>query len=71
VVARHVQYIHHNDLLLREVLVSSQIEGELNEEDIIDFDKDSDEVLEEAEVFSWDRIVDQDDDEECRVIVVP
>jgi hypothetical protein len=34
------------------VLVSSQIEGELDEEDIIDIDKDSDEVLEEAEDFS-------------------
>ena len=57
--------IYHNDLLFQEVLVSLKIESELNGEDVIDVDMDSGEVLEEADEFSWDKVVadDGDDDE--------
>ena len=43
----------------------SKIESELNGEGIIDADMDSGEVLEEADEFSWDKVVadDGDDDE--------
>ena len=53
--------IYHNDLLFREVQVSSEIE-ELDSEEVIDMDMDLDEVLQEADGFSWDSIVDNDDD---------
>jgi hypothetical protein len=56
--------IYHNHLLFREVLVSSKVESELDEQDIIDIDLDSSEVLEEADMFSWDKlIIDEDEDE--------
>ena len=43
----------------------SKIESELDGEDIIDVYIDSDEVLEEGDEFSWDKVVadDGDDDE--------
>ena len=61
--------IYHNDLLFREVQVSSEIEKELDSEEVIDMDMDLDEVLQEADGFSWDSIVDNDDDGEhgCHV----
>jgi hypothetical protein len=55
--------IYHNSLLFREVQVSSEIEEELDGEEVIDMDMDSDEVLEEADGFSWDSIVADDDDD--------
>ena len=54
--------IYHNDLLFWEVLVLSKIESELDGEDIIDVDMDSGEVLEEADEFSWDKVVADDGD---------
>jgi hypothetical protein len=55
--------IYHNSLLFREVQVSSDIEKELNSKEVIDVDIDSDEVLQEADGFSWDSIiVDNDED---------
>jgi len=56
--------IYHNDLLFREVLVSSKIESELDAENIIDVDMDSGEALEEADEFSWDKFVADDGDNE-------
>ena len=45
------------------------IEKELDSEEVIDMDMDLDEVLQEADGFSWDSIVDNDDDGEhgCHV----
>jgi hAT family C-terminal dimerisation region len=58
-----MKYIYHNNLLFQEVQVSSEIEKELDGEEVIDVDMDSDEVLQEADGFSWDSIiVDNDDD---------
>lgn len=53
--------IYHNRLLFREVQVSSEIENELDSAEIIDMDMDSDEVLQEANSFSWDSIIVDDD----------
>ena len=44
--------IYHNGLLFQEVQVSLEIEKELNSEEVIDIDIDSDEVLQEADGFS-------------------
>ena len=56
--------IYHNGLLFREVQVSSEIEKELDSEEVIDIDMDSDEVLQEADGFSWDSIIADNDDGE-------
>ena len=42
--------------------MSSEIEKELNSEEVINIDMDLDEVLQEAEGFSWDSIIADDDD---------
>jgi hypothetical protein len=55
--------IYHNGLLFREVQVSSEIEKELDGEEVIDVDMDSDEVLQEADGFSWDSIIVDDDED--------
>ena len=56
--------IYHNHLLFWEVLVSSKIESELDKQNIIDIDLDSTEVLKEVDVFYWDKlIIDEDEDE--------
>ena len=49
--------IYHNSLLFREVQVSSEIEKELDSEEVINIDMDSDEVFQEADGFSWDSII--------------
>ena len=56
--------IYHNGLLFREVKVSSDIEKELDSVEVIDMDMDSDEVLLEADGFSWDSIIVDDDDDD-------
>ena len=56
--------IYHNGLLFREVQVSSEIEKELDGDEVIDVDMDADEVLQEADGFSWDNIIVDDDDED-------
>jgi hypothetical protein len=56
--------IHHN-LLFRDVVVANDLEGELEAEHIIDTDpSDSTETVTEAEQFSWDQILDVDEDED-------
>ena len=42
--------------------VSLEIEKELDSEEVINIDMDSDEVLQEADGFSWDSIIADDDD---------
>ena len=42
--------------------MSSEIEKELDSEEVIDIDMDLDEVLQEADGFSWDSIIADDDD---------
>jgi len=55
--------IYHNSLLFREVQVSAEIEKELDGQEVIDMDMDADEVLQEADGFSWDSIIVDDDDD--------
>ena len=56
--------IYHNELLFREVQVASDIEKELDAAEVVDVEMGSDEVLEEADRFSWDSMIVDDDDEE-------
>ena len=56
--------IYHNELLFREVQVASDIEKELDAAEVVDVEMGLDEVLEEADRFSWDSMIVDDDDEE-------
>jgi len=63
-ICNRLKIVHNVDLLFPEVLVSSKISSELDAEDIVDVDMDSGEVLEEADEFSWDKVVVDDGDDE-------
>ena len=54
--------IYHNSLLFQEVQVSLETKKELDSKEVIEIDMDSDEVLQEADIFSWDSIIADDDD---------
>ncbi|KAF8954126.1 hypothetical protein BDZ97DRAFT_1677628, partial [Flammula alnicola] len=56
--------LYHNDLIFREVLVSSDIESWLEMDEVIDIDVDSHKILECAEEFSWDQLIGDEDDED-------
>jgi hAT family C-terminal dimerisation region len=67
-----LQYIkchYHQDLIFREVIDSSVIEKELDNDDIVDVDIDSGEAFGQGEPFSWDDLIadigddDENDDE--------
>jgi hypothetical protein len=55
----------HRNLLFRDVVVAGDLEEELESEDIIDREpSDSVETVTEADKFSWDQILDEDDEDD-------
>ncbi|KIJ89925.1 hypothetical protein K443DRAFT_15682 [Laccaria amethystina LaAM-08-1] len=55
--------MYKNDLIFRDVLLSSKVEKELDEVEILDLDFRADEIVDQADNFSWDQLVlDSDDD---------
>lgn len=55
----------HNDIIFRDVPISEEVEAELDGMDTLDEEKDFVETVEEAESFSWDQLLaDEDDDDD-------
>ena len=55
----------HRKLLFRDVVVASDLEGDLETEDIIDTEpSDPTETVTEADQFSWDQILEDDDEDD-------
>ena len=55
--------MYKNDLTFCDVLLSSKVEKELDEEEILDLDFRADGIVTQADNFSWDQLVlDGDDD---------
>ena len=50
----------HHDLIYREVVVATELEEELDNEDIVDSDKNYMETVNEADEFSWDQLLEDD-----------
>ncbi len=53
----------HRDLIYREVVVATELEEELESEDIVDTDKNYTDTVKEADVFSWDQVLKDDVDD--------
>ncbi len=53
----------HRDLIYREVVVATELEEELDNEDIVDSDKNYMETVNEADDFSWDKVLEDDADD--------
>ena len=53
----------HCDLIYREVVVATELEEELESEDIVDTDKNYTDTVKEADVFSWDQVLEDDVDD--------
>jgi hypothetical protein len=49
--------LYHNDLIFRDVPLSSKVEEDLDGEDILDLDLRADEIVTQADDFSWDQLV--------------
>jgi len=55
----------HNDIIFRDVPISEEVEAELDGMDTLDEERDFVETVEEAESFSWDQLLaDEDDDDD-------
>jgi len=54
----------HSDIIFRDVLICEEVEMELDGMDALDEDKDFVEVVEEAERFSWDQLIEPEDGDE-------
>ena len=56
--------LYKNDLIFRDVLLSSTVEKDLDGEEISDLDFRADEIVTQADDFSWDQLVlDGDEDD--------
>src|SRR5882757_4824670 len=61
----------HHDLLFRQVTFTAEIEKELDEiEDRLEGDKTYFEVVDDAEAFSWDQLVEDADDDDSPIDLV-
>jgi len=61
----------HQDLLFRQVTFTAEIERELDEiEDRLDGEKTYIEVVDNAEAFSWDQLVEDADDDDSPIDLV-
>jgi len=55
----------HNNIIFRDVPISEEVEAELDGMDTLDEERDFVETVEEAESFSWDQLLaDEDDDDD-------
>ena len=56
--------LYKNDLIFRDMLLSSTVEKDLDGEEILDLDFRADEIVTQADDFSWDQLVlDGDEDD--------
>lgn len=63
--------MYHSELIFREVVPCSELEEELEEMEFFEHEKNSTVVCEEAEAFTWDKLViDIDEDDNDDVVVV-
>jgi hypothetical protein len=54
----------HRNIIFREVIPASELEQELDSEEIVDNERDFAEAVEEANEFSWDQLLaDEADDD--------
>jgi len=55
----------HNDIIFRDVLISDELEAELDSIAAQDLgeEKDTVETVEEAKKFSWDELIESDNDD--------
>jgi len=49
--------LYHNDLIFHDVPLSSKVEEDLDGEEILDLDFWADEIVTQADDFSWDQLV--------------
>ena len=55
--------LYKNDLIFRDVLLSSPVEKDLDGEEILDLDVHADEIVAQGDDFLWDELLDSNVDD--------
>ncbi|KJA18309.1 hypothetical protein HYPSUDRAFT_69968 [Hypholoma sublateritium FD-334 SS-4] len=61
--------MYHEDLIFRDVVTTADVRVELEDMEYSDYGKTTDEAVDDATTFTWDSLVD-DDDDDVDVIVI-
>ena len=59
-----IKCLLHRNIIFREVIPASELEQELDSEEVVDNEKDFVEAVEEANEFSWDQLHADDEGDE-------
>ena len=62
--------MYHEDLIFRAVVTNREVQDEMENTEYFEQSETTDEICEEAKTFTWDSLIEDDEDEDNDVIII-